>query len=103
MTSERAVVRWVTVAATAVTLGAVTLPPAAWFLLAYERAAGALEAEVELTSRTVTQVVSADPDLWEFEASRLREHLSRRSSEGVAERREILNAAGMIVADESAP
>jgi PAS domain S-box-containing protein len=103
MTSERAVVRWVTVAATAVTLGAVTLPPAAWFLLAYERAAGALEAEVELTSRTVTQVVSADPDLWEFEASRLREHLSRRSSEGVAERREILNAAGMVVADDSAP
>jgi PAS domain S-box-containing protein len=103
MTSERAVVRWVTLAATAVTVGAAALPPAAWFLLAYERAAGSLEAEVELTSRTVTQVVSADPDLWEFEASRLREHISRSSKGGVAERRQILNAAGVLVAEDAAP
>ncbi|HSM91814.1 MAG TPA: ATP-binding protein [Anaeromyxobacteraceae bacterium] len=103
MTAERAVVRWVAIAATAVTLGLVLIPPAAWLLLSWERAAGALEAEVELASWTLTQVVSADPDLWEFESSRVSEHLARRARDGVAERRRVLDATGAVVAESSDP
>lgn len=64
MATDPSVTRWLTVTATALTLSAVALPPAAWFFLSYQRAAGAIEAEAELTSWAVTQVVSADPDSW---------------------------------------
>ncbi|MGB8932947.1 MAG: PAS domain S-box protein, partial [Anaeromyxobacteraceae bacterium] len=103
MATERAIVRWVTLAATAVAVGTLTLPPAAWFLLSYERTRGTLEAEAELIGSAVTQVVSADPDLWEFETVRLGEHLSRRTRSNVAERRQILNGSGVVVAGASPP
>ncbi len=103
MATDPSVTRWLTVTATALTLSAVALPPAAWFFLSYQRAAGAIEAEAELTSWAVTQVVSADPDLWEFESTRLGEQLSSRPRRGVDERRRILNARGEVVAESSDP
>lgn len=103
MPFERALTRWVTVAAAALSLALCLGPPAALFFFSRERIAGGLEAEAEITSRLVTQIVSANPDLWEFEQVRLGEYLSSRPRTGAAEIRRVLDAAGRVVAEAGEP
>jgi PAS domain S-box-containing protein len=103
MPFERAMTRWVTVAAATLSLGLFLGPPSAVYFFSRERIAGGLEAEAEITSRLVTQIVSANPDLWEFEQVRLGEYLSSRPRAGDAEVRRVLDAAGRVVAETGDP
>lgn len=103
MRSERALTGWVTMAAALLSAGVVFAPPAAWFFFSYERAAGGLEAEAEISAHLITQVIGANPDLWEYEPVRLDEYLSRRPRKGDAEIRRVLNLRGEVVAESADP
>jgi PAS domain S-box-containing protein len=100
---ERALTRWVTLAAAALSIALFAGPPAATFFFSRERIAGGLEAETEITSHLVTQIVSANPDLWEFEQARLGEYLARRPRAGDPEVRRVLDANGRVVAEVGDP
>jgi PAS domain S-box-containing protein len=101
--TDRAVAWWVTLAAAVLTAGTALLPPVLWVVLSHERMAGSLEAEVEINSRSITQIVGSNPDLWEFEQDRISELLARRPRQGIAERRRVLNGRGELVAESADP
>src|SRR5919206_326905 len=103
MPTDRRVTTLVSVAAGALTALAVILPPTLYFFLYYQREAGSLEAEAELNAHSVTQLISANPDLWQYEQVRLSEYLSRRPRRGDAERRRVVNLRGQVVAESADP
>jgi PAS domain S-box-containing protein len=75
--------------------------PLGYFLLSYQYAAGSIEAEAEINSRIITQIISANPKLWEFEQVRIQEYLARRSNQGYAEIRRVLNMNNELVAENA--
>jgi PAS domain S-box-containing protein len=103
MPFERALTRWVTLAAVALSLSLLFGPPAALFFFGRERIAGGLEAEAEITAHLVTQIVSANPDLWAYEQVRLGEYLARRPRRGDPEIRRVLDTRGKVVAEIGDP
>jgi PAS domain S-box-containing protein len=103
MPADKQVARIVSVAAGALAAVASVLPPVIYLSLSYEREAGSVEAEAELTSQLITPVVSANPDLWRFEQDRLSDYLGRRPRRGIAESRRVLDLAGRVVAESADP
>jgi PAS domain S-box-containing protein len=75
--------------------------PAGYFFISYQYMIGSLEAESQINSRLVSQIIGANPLLWRFEQVRLEELLSRRPSGGIAESRRILDDKGGIVAESA--
>ena len=64
MSSDSKLERIVAVAVSVLTAAMVVLPPAIYFLISYNFAAGLLEAEAEINGRIVTRIVDANPGLW---------------------------------------
>ncbi len=91
----------VSLAATVLTAAVVALPPSIYFAVSYVYTAGVLETEAEINARIVTRIVSANPDLWQYEHIRFSEYLSRRPAHEDAERRRVLDATGMVVAESA--
>jgi PAS domain S-box-containing protein len=77
--------------------------PLGYFLLSYQYAAGSIGAEAEINARIITQIISANPKLWEFEQVRVQEYLTRRSKQGYAEIRRVLNMNNELVAESADP
>jgi PAS domain S-box-containing protein len=103
MPDSRALSRWVTLAAAILAAGLVLLPPALGLVSSYERVVGSLDAEAELSSLSITQIISANPELWEFEHVRLSEFLSRRPRHGDPEIRRIVSLQGAVLAESADP
>src|SRR5512138_198450 len=99
--ADREVARIMSVAVGVLTAIAVLLAPAVHFLLSYERVAGSLETEAEITSRVVGQIIAANPELWRYEQVRLSEYLSRRPRTGHPEHRRLLDGRGEAVAENA--
>jgi PAS domain S-box-containing protein len=91
----------VSLAAVVLTAAAVVLPPAIYFALSYERTAGALQTEAEINSRLISPIISANPDLWQYEELRLSEYLGRRPEMGAPERRRVLVGRGAVVTERN--
>jgi hypothetical protein len=81
--------------AVAVTL----LLPLGYFAVSYQYISGSMAAESELTSRNVTSLINAHPDLWQYEQIRLEELLSQQMHVNHGERRRILDVQGKLVAE----
>jgi PAS domain S-box-containing protein len=79
------------------------LVPLLYFLLSYQNMAGSVEAEAELSSRIVGEIISKNPELWEFEQVRLLEYLSHRPRTFHAEIRRVLNRQNEVVAESADP
>ncbi|MBI4849210.1 MAG: PAS domain-containing protein [Nitrospirae bacterium] len=75
--------------------------PLGYFFVSYQNMAGALEAEAEINARNITTMISANPEMWEFQQLRLQEYLSRRPIRGDAEIRRILNLSNKLVAENA--
>ncbi len=75
--------------------------PAGYYFLSRQYVAGALEAEAEINSRTITQIISENPEMWQFEQVRLQEYLSRRPRKGHAEIRRVLNLKNDVIAESA--
>ena len=83
------------IAAVAVTL----LLPLGYFAVSYQHLAGNLEAGAEMTSHAVTDVINANPELWQYEQIRLEETLAQRMLNGHGEMRRILDRNNRLVAE----
>jgi hypothetical protein len=83
------------VAAVAVTI----LIPLGYFGVSYQYLAGSLEAEAETTSLIVTDLINANPELWQYEQIRLEEVLARQMRNNHQETRRILDQQERVVAE----
>lgn len=77
------------------------LLPIGYFAVSYRYLVGSLEAEAEMTGLIITDLINANPDLWQYEQLRLEELLSRRLRSGHAEARRILDSNGKHVAESA--
>jgi hypothetical protein len=83
---------------------AVTLTlPLGYFAVSFQHITGSLEAEAELTSHIVTDLINTNPELWQFEQLRLEELLARQMRNSLPETRRILDRQNRLVAESVAP
>jgi two-component system NtrC family sensor kinase len=77
--------------------------PAGYYVISYQNMAGNLEALVEDIARELSQVITENPDVWEYQQIRYMGYLSQRPWRGHEEARRIVNNQGKIVAEHSDP
>ncbi len=75
--------------------------PAGYYFLSRQYMAGSLEAEAEINARIINQIISENPDMWQFEQVRLQEYLSRRARKGYAETRRVLDLKNRVIAESA--
>lgn len=75
--------------------------PAGYFFLSYQNIVGALKTETEITSRILTQIISTNPEFWEFEDIRLKEYISHRPEGDIGEIRRVLNRNNQVVLESA--
>jgi hypothetical protein len=85
------------VAAVAVTL----LLPLGYYAVSYQYLTGSLEAEAEVTSHIITDVINANPDLWQYEQLRLEEALARRMRDNHRETRRVFDRQNRLIAESA--
>lgn len=99
--SEKGIERTITWLAAIVVFVVVIVIPLGYFSLSQQRIAGSLESEAEMNAQIISQIISADPDLWRFEQVRLEEYLALRPRKGHKETRRILAVNGAVVAEST--
>lgn len=62
---------------------------------------GSLETQGQIGSGQIMQIISMNPDIWEFEQHRLQEVLSDYPNKGYAEKWKTLNANGEVIAENT--
>jgi PAS domain S-box-containing protein len=77
----------------------VILVPLGHFYFSYQDTLARLETEVEINARLVTRIISANPEMWEFQHLRIEEYLMSRPGKGGAEIRRVLNNKNEIIAE----
>ncbi|MEA5114945.1 MAG: ATP-binding protein [Geobacteraceae bacterium] len=75
--------------------------PGGYFLISYNYTVGNLETEAEIISWIVSQIISSNPDMWQFEKVRIEEYLSRRPRKGYPETRRVLNRNNELIGQSS--
>jgi len=75
--------------------------PGGYFLISYNYTVGNLETEAEINSWIVSQIISSNPDMWQFEKVRIEEYLSRRPRKGYPETRRVLNRNNELIGQSS--
>jgi len=60
----------------------VILVPLGHFYFSYQDTLARLETEVEINARLVTRIISANPEMWEFQHLRIEEYLMSRPGRG---------------------
>ncbi|MBI5099252.1 MAG: diguanylate cyclase [Nitrospirae bacterium] len=80
--------------------GLVVIVPFGYFMVSYHYIEGVLETETENIANIITQdIISVNPELWEFNHTRLNEYLTKRPKDGHAEIRRILNIKDELVVE----
>ncbi len=79
------------------------LLPLGYFSVSYQYLSGSLETEAELTSRNITGLINAHPELWQYEQLRLEELLARRMQRNQSETRRIFDLSNTLVAENGTP
>jgi hypothetical protein len=82
-----------------VAVSATLLMPLGYFAVSYQYLAGSLRTEAEMTSHLVTEVINANPELWQYEQIRLEELLARRMRNNSGETQRILDLRHRLVAE----
>jgi hypothetical protein len=99
MYDRQRIVRITTWIAGVVAVAVTILLPLGYFTVSYQYLAGSLEAEAEMTSRLVTELINANPELWHYEQLRLEELLARRMRDNHTETRRILDRQNRLIAE----
>ena len=86
-----------------VSVAVALLLPLGYFFVSYQYLSGSLETEAELTSRNITGLINAHPELWQYEQLRLEELLARRMQRNRNEIRRIFDHSNRLVAENGAP
>lgn len=101
MREKTNITRVITITAAALISVVVIIFPLDYFIDGYKYTVGSIEAEAEINARIITQIISANPDMWQFEQVRIEEYLSRRPRNGYAETRRVVNAENEVVAESA--
>ncbi|MHB9074757.1 MAG: PAS domain S-box protein [Desulfobaccales bacterium] len=75
--------------------------PLGYFLVKYYNLNEVLKARAETRAIFATQIISNNPDLWQFESIRLEHFLSQETDSGEPEEQRIIDLKGQIVAQTS--
>ncbi len=75
--------------------------PVGYYLISYENTAGSLEALAEDLASELSQVITENPDAWEYQQIRYMGYLSQRTWRGHEEIRRIFNNKGQVVAEHA--
>jgi two-component system, cell cycle sensor histidine kinase and response regulator CckA len=79
------------------------LVPIGYYTISYKYTTGNLEAETEINSRLFSSLISRNPELWQFEETRLEELLTRRPGKGYKEIRRIVDTHNRVIAESTDP
>jgi two-component system cell cycle sensor histidine kinase/response regulator CckA len=74
-----------------------SLLPAAAFMIAYEREVSAVESELEIGTGHVNRLVSSAPDLWQLQAHRIEDIVTRHAAAASPELWQVLDAQGRLI------
>lgn len=75
--------------------------PTVYFFVSYQYLTGVLDAQAELKSKEISELVIANPTMWQFEEIRLSELLEKRSKDQTSELRIIRDTKGAQIASNS--
>ncbi|OGU17342.1 MAG: hypothetical protein A2076_03830 [Geobacteraceae bacterium GWC2_53_11] len=78
------------------------LLPLGYFTVSYQYLSGSLAAEAELTSHSISGLINAHPEVWQYEQVRLEELLEQRMRNSHGETRRILDLQNKLVAENGA-
>ncbi len=78
------------------------LAPAVYFFLSYQYLTGSLDVQAEWSARSVTRIVTSNPETWAYEQVRLSELLEQRPLTGAPQRRSIYDRQERLVAEAAA-
>ena len=78
------------------------LLPLGYFAVSYEYQIGSLETEGEMASHVISELISANPELWQYEQIRLEEMLARHKRDGHRDALRILDQQNRLVAESVA-
>ena len=81
----------------------VVVVPPGYFYVSYTYMAGNLASEAEINGYIISQNISRNPEMWEFEHVRIEEYLSRRPSGGESETRRVFNKKNDVIAKSVSP
>jgi diguanylate cyclase (GGDEF)-like protein len=77
--------------------------PAGYFYFGYEREKARINGEIELLARQVSQLISANPEYWQFETHRIAELIRDRDHDAKANLHRVLDKRGEVVAQSPDP
>ncbi len=99
--SRKDITRIITVLAVGVALAVTVSIPATYFAIAYVSHGATLRTEAEINARVVNRLINANPELWKYEETRLKELLSTRPDGKIRERRTVFDLKGTVIARRS--
>lgn len=99
MYNKQGIARTTTWIAALVAIAVALVLPLGYFAVSYQYLSGSLEAEAEITSRIITEVINANPEQWNYEQIRLEELLTRRMRNKHTEARRILDRQNNLIAE----
>ncbi len=102
MYDKKGIISTTTWIAGVVAVAVALILPLGYFAVSYQYLVGSLEAEAEMTSHIVTNLINANPELWQFEQIRLEELLARRTLNRPDKSRRILDLQNKLVAENTA-
>lgn len=79
------------------------LIPLAYYAISYKYAAGSLESATQINSRLISNLINANPEMWQFEEPRLNEILTQRCTGCPKEVRRIVDLRNRVVAESADP
>ena len=91
--------RWLAIVAAVAACVIALLPPSLFFVFGYQSQRAILTTEAEINARSATQLVNANPELWQTETARLETLLGQRPRDREMEWRAIHDAKGALVAE----
>ncbi len=95
--------RTITWIASLVALAILLLLPLSYFAIHYHAVQSELRIVAETNARLFTQLINDAPDMWQFQADRIEEILSRRPGDGTAENRRVRDAQARLIAENTQP
>jgi signal transduction histidine kinase/DNA-binding NarL/FixJ family response regulator/HPt (histidine-containing phosphotransfer) domain-containing protein len=101
MTDDRKITKAVSWVAGVVACAIAIALPGIYLLSSYHRENAVMETEAEINARIASQVVSTSPRLWQYQAAKLEEFLSRRPRHGQPELRMIKTLKGEVIAQSA--
>jgi PAS domain S-box-containing protein len=97
MQVKKNITQYITLFAGILILLIIFLFPLGYFLISYQYMIGELDAEAYINARLITQIINANPQMWEFQQLRIQEYLLPRPKTQTPEIRRVLNMKNEMI------